>query len=293
MKRIISVSRRTDIPAFYSDWFIRRLKEGYVQVENPYNHTKEIISLLPNDVFGFVFWSRYPKPLIKYLDWIGQKYSFNHYLHLTLNNYPRILEPNNPQIELVLRCVDELNQRYGSKYIIWRYDPLIISNVTPETWVLENFEYLCSRFEKKVEICITSFVDIYSKVKKNFEKLRISTAFKFVELSLNSKAEIIKKMEGISGKFGISLKLCCESQLGELVSLPLAGCVNPDFFPCPNLNSTMKFKFAPSRKDCVCIESKDIGFYNSCLFGCQYCYAVNNREGSLKKYKYLKFNPEN
>lgn len=290
MKRIISVSRRTDIPAFYSDWFYQRLKEGYLHVKNPFNHRTETISLLPNDVQGFVFWSRYPKPLFKHFDYIDQKFGFNHYLHLTLNNYPEILELNNPPIELVLRCVNELNQRYGSKYIIWRYDPIIVSNLTPIYWILENFEYLCFQLENKVEICISSFVDIYKKVKRNFEKMKISSDFELEDLNLLTQVEIIEQMKKISRKYGIKLRLCCEGVLSDLVSLPKACCVNPHYFIDSFSERTLKLKVTPTRKDCVCFESKDIGFYDSCLFGCQYCYAISHPKSSIKKYHLSKRN---
>lgn len=284
MKRIISVSRRTDLPAFYSDWFRRRLEDGYVNIENPFNHIKETISLLPNDVQGFVFWSRYPKPLLKHFDYIDQKFGHNHYLHLTLNNYPKVLELNNPPIELVIRCVEELNQRYGSRYILWRYDPIIISNLTPIYWILENFEYLCHRLENKVEICITSFVDIYKKVRRNFEKLKINMDFELESPSFSTQVEIIEQMKEISVKYGIKLRLCCEGLLADLVTLPKSSCVNPYYFIGLFSRQNLKLKVTPTRKDCVCFESKDIGFYDSCLSGCQYCYAVSNHKSRLKRY---------
>lgn len=155
---------------------------------------------------------------------------------------------------------------------------------------LKNFEYLCARLENKVEICITSFVDIYQKVKRNFEKLKINTDFGLENLTISRQVEIIEQMKEISGKHGIKLRLCCEGVLADLVSIPKASCVNPNYFINIFSKHTLKMKVTPTRKDCVCIESKDIGFYNSCLFGCKYCYAVSNHKSSLKKYYLSKKN---
>lgn len=288
MRRIISVSRRTDIPAFYSAWFRRRLEKGFVEVSNPFSHKNEIISLLPEDVYGFVFWSRYPKPLLQHFDYIDNKFSHNHYLHLTLNDYPKLLEGNNPRSELVLRSVDLFVQRYGTKYIIWRFDPIIVSNYTPINWLVYKFEQLCSKLENKVENCITSFVDVYAKVNRNFALLKQKYGFELVKLTQSEQKEIIERMQEIAVKYGISLSLCCEGILADSLSLSTASCINPARFSNSSINELKKFKIVPSRKDCTCIESKDIGFYNSCLFGCRYCYAVNSLEKSFRKYFLIK-----
>lgn len=284
LKKIISASRRTDIPAFYSDWFRYKLEKGFVEVENPFTHQTEVVSLLPRDVLGFVFWSRYPKPLFKHLGYLEQNFGWNHYLLLTLNDYPKILESNTPNTELVISSVEFLANRYGSSYVIWRFDPIVISNVTPVHWILHKFEELCSKLENKVNICITSFVDIYSKVKKNFDLLKEKQGFNFFQISFAKQKEIIQQMYELAQKYGILLKLCCEKNLAESLSIPSASCVNPNNFALNVDDKSLKMRVLPSRKDCTCIESKDIGFYNSCLFGCKYCYAVNSRKSSLNKY---------
>ncbi|MDQ1266080.1 MAG: hypothetical protein QG635_1232, partial [Bacteroidota bacterium] len=120
MSKIISASRRTDIPAYYSDWFRRRLELGKTIYKNPISGKPVVLSLLPEDVSGFVFWSRNPKPLFKHLPFIDERYGRRHYLHFTINGMPDSLEPRNPKIDKAIDCVSYLFDRYGPDYVQWR-----------------------------------------------------------------------------------------------------------------------------------------------------------------------------
>src|SRR6056297_3462321 len=128
---IISASRRTDIPAFYSDWFMNRIREGYYFKVNPFNkNQKKGISLDSKEVDMIVFWSKYPEPMIEYIDELSSK-GYNFYFQYTLNNYPEILEPRLPDLEKRIEVFKKLSEKIGKKRVIWRYDPIIISNKTP------------------------------------------------------------------------------------------------------------------------------------------------------------------
>ncbi|MCX7908271.1 MAG: DUF1848 domain-containing protein [Ignavibacteria bacterium] len=277
-KNIISVSRRTDIPCFYSSWFRHSLEKGFVVVENPFNGYKFNVSLKPQDVKGFVFWSRYPKGLIQILDFIDNKFGPNHYINFTINDYPERLEPRKPKLEKVFDLVSILFDKYGENYIKWRFDPIIVSNITPKEYILEKFLKLCKKLERKTKVCITSFVDLYSKVKRRMLQNRIILD----DLDFEEKRIIIDKLRIIANEHGIELRLCCENKIAKELTIPTASCVNPFQF---ELDSFEELRVAPTRKDCTCYKSVDIGFYNTCLSGCLYCYSIKSYSNSLKNYK--------
>jgi len=283
-RRIISVSRRNDIPAFFGDWLLKVLHDGYVDVPNPFNRKVERIGLGPDDVLGFVFWSRYPISLLKALDFIDNNYNRNHYLNLTINDYPKVLEPKSPQLSKVFFLVEFLYDRYGENYIQWRFDPIIISNLTPKNYILDKFAQLCFKLSGKVRTCITSFVDFYPKVKRRFER---NNNIKFFNPEMGEKAEIITAMERIANEHKIQLRLCCESELAQKLDIESASCVNPLRFHYADVQN---IKIKPTRSGCTCYESKDIGMYNTCLFDCLYCYANFSYDNSLKNYLFIKKN---
>ncbi|MCX7879395.1 MAG: DUF1848 domain-containing protein [Ignavibacteria bacterium] len=281
-KQIISISRRTDIPAFFCDWLAIQLKKGYVDVVHPFIRKIERISLKPNDVAGFVFWSRYPIGLIKYINLIEDIVEKNHYLNLTITNYPSPLENFKPNLSRVLNLTDFFAERYGKKYIRWRFDPIIITNITPESFIIENFHFLCEKLSEKTDSCITSFVDLYPKVIK---KLKTYDNLKLSNISNHKQIEIITQLDKIAKSFGIKLELCCESKISKQLGISNASCVKPTHFYNINLED---YKIKPSRNECTCYESIDIGFYNSCIFNCVYCYTTTSNKTALKNYLNIK-----
>lgn len=277
-KKLISVSRRTDILAFYTDWFLKILKSGFVIIENPFNHQKTLLKLTPENVLGFIFWSRYPAGIKKVIQLIDSSFGPNHYINLTINDYPKELEPRKPKLDKVLFLVDFLLDKYGDSYIKWRFDPIIISNFTPKDFIYDKFYFICKQLQGKVKTCITSFVDFYPKVKKRLTK---KTNIKVVDLSFEEQLEIIDTLRNIAKNFGIEIKLCCERKLSKKLGIEPAMCVNPFQFSNYQWEN---IKMAPTRKDCTCYKSFDVGFYNSCLFDCIYCYSNLSYSNSLKKF---------
>jgi hypothetical protein len=156
---IISASRRTDIPAFYSKWFMNRIREGYCLVPNPLN-TKQIsvVTLSPVEVDAIVFWSKNPEPLIPYLSELDD-YGFRYYFQFTLNDYPSALEPNIPSLESRLETFRKLSKLLGPKRVIWRYDPIIISNYTPPSYHIERFRNIANELRGFTKRVMVSFVD--------------------------------------------------------------------------------------------------------------------------------------
>ena len=171
---ILSVSRRTDIPAFYSDWFVNRLREKYVMVRNPMNyHSISQIDLSPQIVDCIVFWSKNPQPLFKYLDELDENYKF--YFQYTINAYDKDVEPNLPSLDERIDNFIFLSKRYGKEKVIWRYDPILITDKYNVEWHIKQFEYISNRLKGYTDACIYSFVDLYDKNITNLKTVNLQT----------------------------------------------------------------------------------------------------------------------
>lgn len=268
---ILSVSRRTDIPAFYSDWFINRLREEVVWVRNPMNyHSISQISLAPNVVDCIVFWSKNPQPMLKYLDEIESKYKF--YFQYTINAYEKDLEPNLPSLDERLNNFIYLAKRYGKERVIWRYDPIIITPKYNLEWHIKRFEYIANKLKDYTTTCVFSFLDVYEKNKNNLLKLAIK------DITRGLMVEISQKLKPIADKNRIKLKTCSEDI--DLIDLEIkrSCCIDPDLIS-KIINCKIKaVKDKNQRASCGCVESIDIGQYNTCSHGCVYCYANYSKE---------------
>lgn len=263
---IISASRRTDIPAFYSEWFYNRIKDGYVLVRNPINiHQVSRISLSPKVVDCIVFWTKNPKPMMKRLDELKD---YNYYFQFTLNSYSTDIEPNVPSKgNNVIGTFISLSEKIGPERIIWRYDPIIITQKYTIEYHTTYFETLAQALSGKFSKCVISFVDEYKKNAKNFrengfrepEKNQITDiAKRFSEIAERNKFKIYTCAEQIDlSEYGIEHNSCIDKELIE--NLVGAGI---------NIQ-----KDKAQRDECGCVESIDIGSYNTCTHSCKYCYA--------------------
>ena len=282
MKRIISVSRRTDIPAFYGDWFMSRLKEGFAGVVNPFSGKKYIVSLKPRDVVCFVFWSKNFSPFIKNLkviDGLGYKFYFNY----TVTALPSILE-NNVEKQSAIKALKQLSRTYSSRHINWRFDPIIISNVHGRDFYIRAFEELASEFAGFVERCYFSFVTEYNKVKRNFGELQRSTNVKITDCSEDFKLDLANELAAIAERFGIRMFSCCGDYLVNN-SIKKAHCIDGSIIESLFFPEGLKYSEKPTRKECGCTESIDIGTYDTCPHGCVYCYANANKHEAYKAFK--------
>ena len=268
---ILSVSRRTDIPAFYSDWFINRLREEVVLVRNPMNyHSVSQINLSPNVVDCIVFWSKNPKPMFKYLDEIEDKYKF--YFQYTINAYENDMEPYLPSLDKRLESFIYLSNKYGKEKVIWRYDPIVITPKYNLEWHINRFEYIASKLKNCTNNCVFSFLDIYDKNRNNLSKLKIQ------EITRDTMIEIAQKIKPIADKNGIELRTCSEDI--DLVDLGIkkSCCIDPNLISKIVDCRIKATKDKNQRASCGCVESIDIGQYNTCKHGCVYCYANYSQE---------------
>ncbi len=279
-KNIISASRRTDIPAFYGDWLLHRIKEGFCKVKNPFNyHQESHVSLLLEDVTAFIFWTRNPNPFLHNLENIlalGYKAGF----FVTLNNYPAELEINNPDYSDVISGIFRLNKLLGEEKIVWRYDPIIISNKTDMNWHLSNFSMIAEKLSGLTNRCITSFADFYRKTSKNLRNLEKSGwQFKPEPEANQNTAEFLIEMQKIAENNGIILESCCEeSDLFEKTRIIKNGCINKDFVSQIIEKNYEGQRHKGQRPSCQCLKSVDIGAYDTCKHGCLYCYATRSHE---------------
>jgi hypothetical protein len=274
---ILSVSRRTDIPAFYSEWFYNRVKEGFVYVRNPMNiHSISKVKIDPNVVDCIVFWTKNPKAMLSRLDEIKD---FNYYFQYTINPYNRELEVHVPKKDNVIETFIELSQKIGSKRMIWRYDPILLTNEIDINYHIKYFEEIAKRLSTYTKRCTISFIDNYQKTERN---LIDTTARELTDIEI---LKIIEEIIPIAKNYGISIQTCSEKIDLESYGIGHGKCIDSEI-----VEELLGFKIDVSkdknqRKECGCVQSIDIGEYNTCGHNCLYCYANFNNEVVIKKRK--------
>ena len=267
---ILSVSRRTDIPAFYSEWFFNRLREGFVYVRNPMNiHQVSKIILTPEVIDCIVFWSKNPRPMLSHLDELKD---YMYYFQFTINPYDKGLEIGVPRKEGVINTFKELSNEVGPKRVIWRYDPILLTESMGIDYHVRYFEEIAKRLEGYTDTCVISFVDLYKKTQRN---LKDTTAR---EPSLKEMIELATKLFFIANKYSIKIQTCAEEIALESVGIKHGKCIDNALIEDLLGVKLVVSKDPNQRKECGCVQSIDIGEYNTCAHGCKYCYA-NFKDG--------------
>ena len=279
--KIISASRRTDIPAFYSKWFINRIRAGFCHWVNPFSRQVYRVSLQPENCLAIVFWTRNPQPLLAHLDFLTDRgYCF--YFHFTMIGYPKAIESSNPPLSVSIDTFKQLSQRLSADRLQWRYDPIVLSDLTPPSFHLQQFDFLSRHLEGYTRRCYFSVVDFYGKTERNLGKVAQKYNVKFDRPCLEEKRQLLQQLHDIAAARGIKLYSCCDDNLaGE--SIEKAHCIDIDIVRMLRPDRESRLKAAPTRQDCGCVESVDIGAYETCVFGCSYCYATNSRDTALKR----------
>jgi Domain of unknown function (DUF1848) len=285
---IISASYKTDIPTFYGEWFKNRLEAGFCKMVNPYNQQVYKVELTPESVDGFVFWTKNIGPFLKHLPEVHEKgYAF--IVQHTINGYPRELEFRVINYSHTIEHMKKLSGEYGPNVAVWRYDPVIISSLTPLEWHRRNFEKLASALEGTTDEVVVSFAQIYKKTKRNMDWAAKEFGFNWDEHETMSDEDVkglVTELVQIAKSYGMQLKIC--SQKAYLIPgiIEEARCVDADRLEMiSNKLIKGKSKQKGNRKECGCFASKDIGEYDTCPHGCVYCYAVQNRDLALQRYK--------
>ncbi|MHB2155868.1 DUF1848 domain-containing protein [Calditrichota bacterium GD2] len=274
MKDIISASRRTDIPAFYLNWFIQRIREGFVEVQNPfYPQAVKRVLLDPEHVEWIVFWSR------NYSHFLKKRAVFEAYqlfFHFTILS-PSVLEKSSMPIERQLRQLEELVKFYGAERIVWRYDPLVFwqeGNTVQTNFNGREFEFLAREISQLgLKSCTISVATPYAKfqrrLRQKFPNVRLlDPSAAFVKSTVSSVVEIAEKHQ-------IKIEACCSDFLLKIIGVHKAACINGHYLNRLTGKKKVSEARAPSRAQCACTRSIDIGDYRRqpCYFGCIYCYA--------------------
>lgn len=262
---IISCSRRTDIPAFYSDWFFNRIREGYVLVRNPMNSNQlRRVSLDSAVVDCIVFWTKNPAPL---LDRLHLLKDYNYYFQFTLTPYGKDIEPNLPPKTQIIDTFLKLSDKIGKKRIIWRYDPILFSESINIEYHVEHFTRFAERLSGHTEKCIISFIDMYHHLQGKMAGLSLRP------LDESEIRVLAEKIAWIAGTNNIKVATCAEKvELADL-GIQHGKCID-DHLISELTGINLKIaKDKNQRELCGCVSSIDIGEYNTCNHLCNYCYA--------------------
>lgn len=303
---IISASRSTDIPAFYSDWLIERIRRGYVAWTNPFNEKTIYVSFARARLI--VFWSKNPRPLLAQLVQLKEM-GIHCYVQYTLNDYvDEGLEPGVPSVQTRIDTFKRLVEQLGPGAVVWRYDPLILSDAITLDKLLEKVSRIGDQLQGVTEKLVFSYADIgaYRKVKSNLSGVEGCMR----EFTQEEKIRWARELAKLNEQWGCQLATCAEdidlAQYGVIHN----KCVDDELMArlFHDDSELMEFigaeksvfgeweirksrKDAGQRKACGCIMSKDIGEYNTCPHLCKYCYANSDNSIVLRNWELHKKNP--
>lgn len=266
---IISASRRTDIPTYYSEWFFNRLREGDVLVRNPMN-ARQIsrISLSPEAVDGIVFWTKNPVPMLSRL---GELEPYPYYFQFTLTAYGRDVEPNLPgKNGVLIPAFQELSRMAGRERVVWRYDPIFLSDRYTVEYHCRYFRVLAAKLGEYTEKCTVSFLDFYRSTARNMRSLHIR------EMTAAQQREMMERFSEIAGEYGLYIDTCSEAISLEDLGVSHASCVDRERLERIGGYRLNVGRDRNQRKECGCAASVDIGAYDTCGNGCLYCYATDS-----------------
>jgi hypothetical protein len=275
---IISASYRTDIPAFYRDWFLARFRAGFCRVVNPYGGPPGRIDL-KDGVDGYVFWTRNALPFLPALAEV-RRARLPFVVQFTVTGYPRPLEAGVIDSERAVATIRQLATEYGPRAVVWRYDPILLTDLTPPAWHLANFTGLARTLEGAVDEVVVSFAQIYRKTARNLAAAARAGKFAWHDPDTAEKRYALIRLAAIAANHGMRLVVCSQADL-ESDTVPGARCVDADRLSDLS-GQPIAARTKGNRPGCLCAESRDIGAYDSCAQGCVYCYAVGSRNAAKR-----------
>jgi hypothetical protein len=301
---IISASRSTDIPAFYGDWFRERLKEGYVRWKSPFGGKPDYVSFAKARVFAF--WSKNPAPFFPVLD-VLDRAGYGYFFLFTLNDYDaERLEPNVPSVDERIETFIRLSERIGRGRVVWRFDPLILSDCITVQDLLEKIRRIGDRIAPYTERLVFSFVDImkYAKVRRNLVAGGFSGVREFTD---DEVREFCTGLADLNHWWGLTLSACAERRDLTSYGVGRGQCINYDLllsefgtdpalreFLLPGQRAltadgtvpdpSLSIRDPGQRSTCRCVAAKDIGQYSTCMHLCAYCYANTSPATAARNY---------
>ena len=287
---IISASYRTDIPAFYGGWFMRRLADGHCRTVNPWNGRAQAIDLSPEAVDGFVFWTRNLRPFFDSLPAVRTRAPF--VVQYTVTGYPHALEASVVPAARAIADIRRVAAEYGPRAAVWRYDPVVVTdsptpdslmpdNLTPD-WHRANFARLAADLAGAVDEAVVSFVQPYRKTRRNLDAAADRHGFAWRDPDEAEKRALAGDLAAIARRHGMALTLCTQPGLAVTGAMP-ARCIDAD-----RLSDVAGRPIAApvrgNRPGCLCHASRDVGAYDTCPHGCVYCYAVERPDRAKRRH---------
>lgn len=279
---IVSASYKTDIPAFYGEWFTNRLRAGYCRVLNPYGGGAFRVSLLPEDVDGIVFWTRNISPFVARLPEVRAR-GIPFVVQYTINSYPKALESAVAGAARSIEHMKALHGEYGPRVAVWRYDTIVSSSLTTPGFHIRNFERIAPALDGFTDEVVVSFAQIYRKTKLNMDRAAREFGFVWDDPPQDSKRALLATLAGCARSHRMKLTVCGQREFLS-PGIEDASCIDPirlgDVAGRP-----IRASARGHRQDCGCFQSRDIGEYDTCPHGCVYCYAVRSRALARERYR--------
>ena len=262
---IIQTGNRTDIPAFYAQWFANRLREGFVLARNPFNPVSVTrYRLDPSIVDLIVFCTKNPEPLLRQPCWdlLNQ---YRQYWFVTITPYGKDIEPNVPQKAAVMESFRSLSRMVGADCMCWRYDPILIDSRWTADRHIKEFSAMCQALEGSTHTCVISFIDLYEKVRRSFPEVRA--------VPFETQMSLTQSLVEIAKRYGMIIKPCGEDKRLAATGADCSGYMTQETFESA-IGQNINLPPNPNnRKECACYIANDIGQYNTCGHLCRYCYA--------------------
>ena len=260
---ILNTGNRTDIPAFFSQWFLNRVQEGYVLVRNPYNPQQVTRYLLePETIDCITFCTKNPKPMLDKLDGLG---GFRQFWAVTITPYGQDIEPFVPAVADVMTSFCELSEKVGKQAVCWRYDPIFITEKYTVDFHIKAFRQMATELAAHTDMCVISFLDLYEKTKRNFPEGRAVTK--------EERLAIGEAFAEIGARHGIEIYTCAEGDEMAQFGMNTSGCQSRQVLERAIGMPLEVPKSSMTREGCDCVLGCDVGAYHSCGHGCLYCYA--------------------
>ncbi|NWG72737.1 MAG: DUF1848 domain-containing protein [Parvularculaceae bacterium] len=271
---IVSASYRTDIPAFYGDWFLNRLDAGFCWVRNPYSDQMYRVSLLPDDVDGFVFWTKNAGPFLDALRNVHRR-GFPFVVQYSMTAYPRQLEFSVMDVARGITHARQIADQYGPRVVVWRYDPILFTSLTEADDHRRSFERLAAALEGTVDEVVISFAQIYAKTRRSLERAARHFSFTWNDPPGEYKQALAADLARMAAAHGMRLAVCSQNAYVPQSGFP-ARCIDAGRLS-DVAGRPIRAPQKGNRPDCACTLSRDIGAYDTCPHGCVYCYAVQDR----------------
>lgn len=278
---IISASYKTDIPAFYGQWFVNRLRAGYCLMRNPMNRKVIRVPMTRDEVEGIVFWTKNFRPFMKFVPEVETS-RIPFIVQYTINGYPKSLENHVVDWRRSVETATELADRFGSRCVVWRYDTIIMTRQTPPEFHVENFINIADALQGVTDEVVISFMQLYRKTARNMDKMAAENDNPWWDPPLEEKRALAEQLFLLAQERGMTLTVCSQPEIKTIE--PASRCIDAKRLSDVG-GRPISVKAHGNRPGCECAASRDIGDYDTCPHGCVYCYAVRSQDLAVKRFR--------